>query len=429
MSTQAHSNQPISSKLLRALALQLILISLVTALGIFVTNWIVQDLLTEEALRGEAEHFWSLYEADPKVPLPNTQNLTGYLRNEEGVGTVPAALQNLQRGYGRVAELPQTPLVYVSDRNGARLYLVFAVRQVTELAFYYGLLPLGLIMLVIYALALYTYRASINAISPLVRLANHLEAFDYTQSAELDLEKFREAGNSEVNTLIDAVSHFAGRLEQAIERERVFARDAGHELRTPLAVFKGSLDLLEREQERPKYEIEALQRMRRTADKMQSLLQTLLILAREEYPTDVTASCDLRKLVATEAKRLGDLAEMRKVKVSVHQQHQTMVAAPPEMIEIMVNNLLRNAINYSPGGEVDVTIAENEIVVRDSGVGMSLEEQRHLFQAFFRGEGGRKSANGHGLGLAIVKRIVDRYGWKLSVKSAPDEGSEFHVRF
>lgn len=423
------TGQRINSKLLRAFALQLILVSLVTALGIFVTNWIVQDMLTEEALRGEADYFWSLYAKDPQMALPNTQNLTGYLRAPDRMDLVPAALTDLQPGYGRVSTLPDTPLVYVSDFGEARLYLVFAVRQVTELAFYYGLLPLTLIMLVIYGLALSTYRASINAISPLVRLANHLEAFDYTQSAELNLESFREVGNSEVSTLIDAVSHFAGRFEAAIEREKVFARDASHELRTPLAVFKGSLDLLERNTDRPKHDMDALHRMRRTADNMQSLLQTLLILAREEYPEGSEAEADLNRVVRKEVERLEPLAEMRKVRVSIDEQTQSSVPAPAEMLEILINNLVRNAVNYSPGGEVVLVIEPHTLVVRDSGVGMSEQEQKQLFQAFFRGEGGRQRANGHGLGLAIVKRIADRYGWHLAVRSELGEGTEFRVRF
>ncbi|MEM1230098.1 MAG: sensor histidine kinase, partial [Pseudomonadota bacterium] len=224
--------QGANSKILRAFAIQLVLVSLVTVLGIFVTNWIVQDLLTEEALKEEANYFWELYEHDPQVPLPNTQNLTGYMRIAgESAPDVPTPLLELTPGYGRVVELPNAPLVFISDRGDARLYLVFALRQVSELAFYYGLLPLAIIMLVIYVLALATYRTSISAISPLVRLAEHLQDFDYKHSGSLDLEPFREVNNAEVNSMVDAISHYADRVEQDLEREKVFARDASHELR------------------------------------------------------------------------------------------------------------------------------------------------------------------------------------------------------
>ena len=420
------------AKLLRVFAAQLMLVSLVTVLAVFVTNWIVQGILTREALISEAESFWERYRIDPASQPPITANLRGYLRSIDGADDtsfVPTPLLELEPGYGRVNGLEGEPLVHVSDYDGQRLFLVFAVGQVSELAFYYGLLPLAIVLLLIYLLAMLTYRASIDAISPLVRLANHLEAFDYRGSTELDLEPLREPGNTEVNTLIDAVTHFAGRFEVALERERMFARDASHELRTPVAVFKGSLDLLEQDQDRPRYEVDALRRMRKTADNMQSLLQTLLLLAREEYPQATAEAASLKAVLEREVDRLAALAEAKGVRVTVVAARDVLIAAPAEVIEILVNNLLRNAVNYSPGGNVELLIEPGTLVVRDSGVGMTQEEQERLFQAFYRGESGRAAATGHGLGLAIVKRIADRYGWSLDVKSEPGVGTEFFVYF
>ncbi|MEM1435176.1 MAG: HAMP domain-containing sensor histidine kinase [Pseudomonadota bacterium] len=426
-------NQRTNTKILRAFAAQLVLVSLVTVLAVFVTNWIVQGILTREALISEAEYFWDRYRIDPNTPPPNTANLTGYMGSTSGAGVddgfVPSPLLELGPGYGRVNQLEGQPLVHVSDVEGQRLYLVFAVGQVSELAFYYGLLPLAIVLLLIYVLALLTYRASIDAISPMVRLANHLEAFDYSDSSKLNLEPLREPGNTEVNTLIDAVTHFAGRFEAAIEREKMFARDASHELRTPVAVFKGSLDLLQQNKDRPKYELDALARMRKTADNMQSLLQTLLLLAREEYPSTPEQPSSLNAVVKRERERLASLADAKGVRVRVDEQDQTFVPAPPEIIEILVNNLLRNAVNYSPEGSVDLIIEKGRLTVKDSGVGMSEDELARLFQAFYRGETGRATTAGHGLGLAIVKRIADGYGWRLDVRSELGVGTEFVVLF
>lgn len=229
--------------------------------------------------------------------------------------------------------------------------------------------------------------------------------------------------------MVDAISHFADRVERDLEREKVFARDAGHELRTPLAVFKGSLDLLERNQDRPKHDLDALQRMRRTADNMQTLLQTLLILAREELPVVSEVAASLNQAVCKEADLLSDLAARRRVALTISEGTQVQVDAPTEMLEILISNLVRNAVNYSPGGRVELVVEPDALIVRDSGVGMSEEEQQQLYQAFYRGAGGRNQANGHGLGLAIVKRIADRYGWDLTVESALGEGTEFRVAF
>ena len=88
--------------------------------------------------------------------------------------------------------------------------------------------------------------------------------------------------NLEVDVMIDAIDSFAERLDTFIERERIFTRDASHELRTPIAVFKGSLDLLQRKSDRSEDDEKAFARMRRTVEDMEGLIETLLLLARGE---------------------------------------------------------------------------------------------------------------------------------------------------
>ena len=92
--------------------------------------------------------------------------------------------------------------------------------------------------------------------------------------------------------MVEALQAFSFRLEQFIERERTFTRDAGHELRTPIAVLKGSLDILETNKQRSDTDLQALQRMRRVLSDMETLLETLLMLAREEdvFADDIPTS-------------------------------------------------------------------------------------------------------------------------------------------
>ena len=105
----------------------------------------------------------------------------------------------------------------------------------------------------------------------------------------------------------------------------------------------------------------------------------------------------------------------------------------------MVSNLVGNAVKYSPDGtDVRVTLSEDptagthgEVVleVTDQGIGISAADQEHLFEEFFRSEDPEAVRQpGTGLGLAIVKRVVDRHGGRITVRSAPGEGSTFTVR-
>jgi signal transduction histidine kinase len=105
------------------------------------------------------------------------------------------------------------------------------------------------------------------------------------------------------------------------------------------------------------------------------------------------------------------------------------VRAPPKVVEIVIGNLLRNAINYTRDGSVDVSVGRSSIRVTDTGIGMSSDELEKVFEPFYRVDQSRGLTKGHGLGLSIVKRLVRQFGWTISVHSRPGEGTTMEVRF
>ena len=431
------------TKLGRVVALQVVLLSATVAAGIYITNTIVEDFLITEALQNEASHYWSLYEQDPKHPLPNTANMRGYLVNPDvspestprSNGTVPEQLLQHPAGFlGRVSMNEESPTLFVSQQSddlGPRLYLVFFSEDVSQLAFYFGILPLSLALLLVYGFSFLTYRLSHRAISPIVKLADYLQEFrfgSYNQPA-VDLGDLRALANLEVDVMIDSIDSFAERLDTFIERERIFTRDASHELRTPIAVFKGSLDLLQRKSDRSEDDVKAFARMRRTVDDMEGLIETLLLLARGEEVERIHEIRCLNELIPGYVEQLAPMAAERGLDLSIDEQAQLWVKAPSRVIQIILTNLLRNAINYTQQGSVIVRIRKNTISVIDTGIGMSPEELQHAFEPFYRGERSRASSMGHGLGLSIVRRLVHQFDWPIHVQSNVGKGTEVTIEF
>ena len=431
------------TKLGRVVALQVVLLSATVAAGIYITNTIVEDFLITEALQNEASHYWSLYEQDPNHPLPNTANMRGYLVNPDvspestprSNGTVPEQLLQHPAGFlGRVSMNEESPTLFVSQQSddlGPRLYLVFFSEDVSQLAFYFGILPLSLALLLVYGFSFLTYRLSHRAISPIVKLADYLQDFrfgSYNQPA-VDLGDLRALANLEVDVMIDSIDSFAERLDTFIERERIFTRDASHELRTPIAVFKGSLDLLQRKSDRSEDDVKAFARMRRTVDDMEGLIEKLLMLARGEEVERITETRCLNELIPGYVEQLAPMAAERGLDLSIDEQAQLWVKAPSRVIQIILTNLLRNAINYTQQGSVIVRIRKNTISVIDTGIGMSPEELQHAFEPFYRGERSRASSMGHGLGLSIVRRLVHQFDWLIHVQSNVGKGTEVTIEF
>jgi len=416
------------AKLIKVFLIQVALISLVTIAGIYAAKTTVEDILVREALEGEASHFWSVREQQPDFPLPNTMNLKAYLAVGGQTQHLPQSLQALEPGLQRAALNGETPIVYVEDKGEQRLYLIFDEVKVSRLALVFGILPLAAVLVVLYLLAWFAYRQSHKAVSPIVKLAKAVEEAEVKEGnlPDLDLTELRESPDEEVSSLVKALDQFTDRLELFIERERLFTRDASHELRTPIAVLRSAMELLER-----RYQVEqdnTMSRVYRTLYDMEALIETLLILAREQEQVLPTSRVQLNELVAEEIDTLKLLFQDKSLVVQTQDTAELELDAPERVVHILVGNLIRNAFNYTSQGTITVKIWQQGFSVRDSGVGMDKQQVKQVFEPFYRGEKQDK-ANGYGLGMTIVKRLCNRYNWHLSIASELGAGTEVSVHF
>jgi len=128
-----------------------------------------------------------------------------------------------------------------------------------------------------------------------------------------------------------------------------------------------------------------------------------------------------------ELERAQMLAEGRPIRAELRAGCRLLVDAPEKVLSVLLGNLLRNAFSYTDAGEVVVEIVPHAVVIRDSGIGMSPDELRGLYQPFVRGQ--RSLRGGHGVGLTIVRRLSDRFGWPVSIDSEAGVGTRVEVRF
>ncbi|MCK0153017.1 HAMP domain-containing histidine kinase [Alcanivorax sp. S6407] len=414
----------VQHRLTRVYLIQLLLISMATVLGVWATANIIEQVLVKQALIKEAEHYWSLVEANPAQPRPNTRHLLGLLSSDAVQDDIPAVLQAMPDGYHRVELGNERPIVYIERHNDARLYLIFDEQRVSVLAFLFGILPLTGVLLVIYITSFLGWKKSRELLSPLVQLSDRLRQVpvDNPGLARPDLSDIEADAESEVSVLLGALESYADRLVTFVERERQFTRDASHELRTPLAVFRSNLELLVSQiGDRP-----LIRRMEDTVDDMEATLETLLMLARTEQTSQDSEVIIVNDLAVNLMERLSPLAERKHIRLQVRQRALMKVEAPEAVLTILLNNLVRNAVNYSGSGEVSIVIENGAVQVVDAGVGMERSELDRMMKPFQRGD---SKESGHGLGLAIVQRLCERYQWGVMVASEPGQGTQVEVRF
>jgi len=420
----------IRTKLVKVFVLQIMAISVATVLGVYAAAWVVERVLVKEALNGEAEHFWSHYRADPDFALPNTNNLRGFLAPGGDESGIPAWLQGEPPGFRRVDEAPGSePVIHVSEEGGDRLYLVFDEVQVSQLAFYFGVAPLTGVLLLIYILTWVGYVMSRRAVSTVVQLADAVRNYNFRsgQLEELDPEEFGAVSDTETLALINAFNQFIHRLESFIQRERNFTRNASHELRTPLAVLRANLDLVTRKQGEDCPDAPTFQRMARTVRDMESLVETLLILARESESRLSWSTVLVNDLLADVLEQVERAVDRPQVATAIRATGVMEIEAPERVLAIIFTNLLRNALSYTEQGQVHVLIDRNGVTVQDSGCGMSESDLERMFEPFYRGHD--RSNEGYGLGMPIVRRLCDRFGWKIHADSELGAGTEVRIEF
>lgn len=411
-----------------AFILQVAAISFATVLGVYGASAVLKHVLIQRALTEEAGHYWQRLAKDPGAALPDTYNMTGYRVPGGDESALPEALRGLGPGYHALPRSQGGSLVLVDDRPGGRLYLMFKQEQLDSLAFWFGVVPLILVLSVIYVIAFITYRQSKQAVSPVIWLANMVQRWDPKRpdigalephNLPLDVE-----GESQV--LAASLHDFATRIEAFVDRERNFTRDASHELRTPLTVIRIASDLLLADPSMPPHAQRSLKRIQTAGRDMEGLIEAFLILARASDVELHADDVDVEEIVRDQVEDARPLCGGRPVEVVVEREAGFALHAPARVVGVLLGNLIRNACIYTDRGRVEVRIGHNEVVVRDTGIGMNTEVLAHVFEPFYRG-GQRRG--GHGIGLSIVRRLADRFGWPVTLESTEGVGTTATVRF
>jgi two-component system OmpR family sensor kinase len=245
---------------------------------------------------------------------------------------------------------------------------------------------------------------------------------------------------TEVGRLGTSLNEMLAQIDRAFadrtrseERLRRFLADASHELRTPLASIRGYAELYRLGAAREPAEVErAMERIEAEATRMGGLVESLLLLARlDELPEAPVVAVDLTELANHAAQDTRAAAPDREV--LVHSGHEAQVRGNPEQLRQVFSNLTRNAIVHTPAATaIEITVGLDDgqavIEVRDHGPGVPADADDHLFERFWRPEGGRsRGRGGAGLGLAIVKAIVEGHGGEVHAYNAPDGGAVFRV--
>ncbi|MFN8593047.1 MAG: HAMP domain-containing sensor histidine kinase [Thermomicrobiales bacterium] len=220
-------------------------------------------------------------------------------------------------------------------------------------------------------------------------------------------------------------------IDAAFARQREFVADASHELRTPLTLIRATAELVQRLPDASPAVKDELKELLSEVDSTNRLVDDLLLLARIDSSEMQLrkALIDLGATVRAAVAPFALIAQAAKLGLELEIASDVIVEADPDRVRQIVRILLDNAIAYTSGpGRVSVEVTRRGnrgvVTVRDTGVGIAANEQRQVFDRFYRAERSRsRSSGGTGLGLAIARALTDAHGGEIGLESSPGHGT------
>jgi signal transduction histidine kinase len=317
-------------------------------------------------------------------------------------------------------------VVYAASTRGMRQSLARALASI---------LAGGVLLLAVSVVAsIRAIEKGLHPLSELASSANSISAVDW------DLKLTPSSVDVvEIAPLTRAMSRMVETLHMAFQQQRDFTSNAAHELRTPVAVLKSTLQSLMQEPRTDEVYRSGIADALADLARLEALLHSMLRLARAEQqaggrqrhelpPIDVVGTCEAA------IARLAPLAQNRGTTISLSAPTKVLsVRAEAEDLEIVWTNVIENAIRYGQSNsEVKVMAARRDgvvvIAIEDSGPGISPAELCRMFDRFHRGDHSRsRGSGGYGLGLAIAKAFVECYGGTITATSVAPSGTRIGV--
>ncbi|MBI5642530.1 MAG: HAMP domain-containing protein [Deltaproteobacteria bacterium] len=291
---------------------------------------------------------------------------------------------------------------------------------------------LGIIASIVIASAVgwFLAKKALKPVAEITKLARKIGAENLNERINVT------TAQDEIGRLASTINDMIGRLEKSFKQIKQFTADASHELKTPLTILKGEMEIALRSKDNMEYMREALKSSLEEIDRMNYIVRNLLDLAKmdvekESLPREPV---NLEKVLKERLDHFKRLALDSGIQMYILKSSPVVVYGDSVRISQLMFNLIDNAIKYTPrGGAVELSLGEEDsravVKVKDTGVGIAKEDIPYLFDRFYRVDKARsRDVGGAGLGLSICKEIAESHGGSLEVASEVGKGSVFTAR-
>jgi len=416
------------SRIIIAFCLFGAVLGIVYATAVYISLDVIDDHLIDSRLSEEIDHIIAHYQRYNAYPPPTSPYITAYVGKENMPLYVLDMIDGFAEGLHEVNSDEEEYHIAIQRLQGQEsiLYLLYEVSalEFTEKRKLSIRLVLIAGVALIIGLGLWIgWLTSRKVIAPVAHLS---DLVNKSGPDNLPTDLSKTFFDDEVGVLAKALEQAMRRVETHVEREHRFSRYASHELRTPVTIIKGAVTLLKKKfssEEDPGYR--PLKRIERAVINMENIIETLLWLSREDTAIDQNKAFAVVAVIQETIEQNRYLLVNKPIDIELVPEIAPLLSIPTPIFQIMLTNLIRNAIQHTSSGKISVIVKVDRVIVSDTGAGMDPDDLSLVTQLHLRGARGK----GFGLGLSIVKRLCDRLGWRLKIESEKGRGTAVELIF
>ncbi|UIJ39808.1 HAMP domain-containing histidine kinase [Vibrio kanaloae] len=411
------STKTLTGRLAVFFGLMAVIVSVFTYIVFMSALYLSEDRVGERRILIDRNYAVGLFQAGESGELRIDDLTIAY----NDLSLIPAEYLKYIKGkesfVGEVGEEPNSRMVYVGEYSDkGQTHPIVLLSEIDRVEFdiyelvYATTFVLTLLSILIFSFGALLYRLSKRLIEPFNSISEQLESNKLNLNEEFSVN---DDAAVEFRQLTNQLNQYRREINSLLKREQAFARYSSHELRTPLTVARGANKLLLRS-ETTKFQSRQIERIDEAIVQMSEMVDALLGLVRYERDIDDTplrlfSQQELETIIAKNSLQ----ADEKEVEITLQVQSEPTVQATSALMNMLVGNLLRNAIAATNSGTVTITLSQDSLVIEDQGEG--LQEQYN--------------PNGHGLGLLIVDDLCQRFDWDFKLFNRSCGGCTAKITF
>ena len=395
--------------------------------GVFMTFDYAEDLLFDAHIEEDVSTFLAQYAIQPGIAELPCSNFAVHIAVGGDESMLPEYLRGLTPDVDDLYLEGEEHDLQIRSQGGDTLYFIFDESDAEEFEFFLILAIGGIAILIVLAALWLSFLLGNRIIKPLTDLSRQVARLGTGGDAAVKVPLAADP-HDEISVLASTINHYHRRISELLRREREFSTDVSHELRTPLMGIQGAAEILEKSAGPGEKTADLLGRIKRCCLQMTTLTEALLFLARDPASfSDLVVPVAVDEVINEQVAAVREITNRKGITVNIETKAESTVNSIPAVINIVLGNILKNAVKYTNRDVINIFVTDHEVVIQDYGPGIDERTQETLFDRFNRGN--NRNPDGTGIGLALVRRFCDQYGWAIDFRSVEDEGTRVAVAF